>query len=127
MSNLEKLERFPQAFYWKYQTHKERWKIKFKTAWISKKQIISFSLKRKDYYPTIVRFRSSEAPAMIANGSSETIITTHMAEKYGISRRQDRWVTLSGMGLIVEDFDEINIERQQMVVTLIVNLQEAIQ
>ena len=50
-----------------------------------------------------------------------------MAEIYGISRRQAGRVTAAGMDLIVKDFDEINIERPQMVAKLIVTLEQGMQ
>lgn len=71
--------------------------------------------------------RYSKAAELLAKGHSATTVTSQVAEIYGISRRQARRVTAAGMSLIVEDFDEINIERPQMVATLIVNLQEGMQ
>ncbi len=50
-----------------------------------------------------------------------------MAEIYGISRRQARRITAKAMDLIVKDFDEINIERPQMVAKLIVTLEQGMQ
>ena len=50
-----------------------------------------------------------------------------MAEIYGISRRQARRVTSAGIDLIVQDFEEINLERPQMVAKLIVTLEESMQ
>lgn len=38
---------------------------------------------------------------------------------------QPRRIAADGMGLIMEDFDEIKIERSQIEVTLIVNLQDS--
>ena len=71
--------------------------------------------------------RSSEAAAMMAKGSSCTVITTHMAEKYKLSRRQARRITARGMDVIVQDFEEINIERPFMVAKLVTNLEEGMQ
>ena len=50
-----------------------------------------------------------------------------MAEKYGLSRRQARRITAKAMDLIVQDFEEINIERPQMVAKLLVNLETVMQ
>ena len=50
-----------------------------------------------------------------------------MAEKYGLSRRQARQITAKAMDLIVQDFEEIDIERPQMVAKLLVNLEEGMQ
>jgi len=71
--------------------------------------------------------RTSKAAELLAIGHSATVVTTQVAEIYGISRRQARRVTAAGMGLIVKDFDEINIERPQMVAKLIVTLEQGMQ
>jgi len=46
-----------------------------------------------------------------------------VTEEYKLSRRQARSITAKAMGLIVQDFEEINIERLQMVAKLLVNLE----
>ena len=66
--------------------------------------------------------RAGHAAELLAKGHSTTAVTSQMAEIYGISRRQARRVASAGMDLIVKDFDEINIERPQMVAKLLVNL-----
>ena len=71
--------------------------------------------------------RTSKAAELLAIGHSATVVTTQVAEIYGISRRQARRVTAAGMSLIVKDFDEINIERPQMVAKLIVTLEQGMQ
>ena len=50
-----------------------------------------------------------------------------MAEEYELSRRQARRITAKAMDLIVQDFEEINIERPQMVAKLIVTLEQGMQ
>ena len=50
-----------------------------------------------------------------------------MDKIYGLSRRQSRRICAAGIDLIVKDFDEINIERLQMVAKLLVNLEEGMQ
>ena len=50
-----------------------------------------------------------------------------MAEIYDLSRRQERRITAAGIDFIVEDFEEINIERPQMVAKLLVNLEQGMQ
>ena len=37
-----------------------------------------------------MELRTGEAASMLAQGHSCTVTTTEMAEKYGLSRRQDR-------------------------------------
>ena len=71
--------------------------------------------------------RTSKAAELLAKGHSATTVTSQVAEIYGISRRQARRVTSAGMGLIVKDFDEINIERPQIVAKLIVTLEQGMQ
>ena len=50
-----------------------------------------------------------------------------MAEEYELSRRQTRRITAKAMDLIVQAFEEINIERPQMVAKLIVTLEQGMQ
>ena len=64
---------------------------------------------------------------MVTKGHSCTVTTTEMAEKYGLSRRQARRITAKAMDLIIQDFEEINIERPQMVAKLLVNLEQGMQ
>ena len=71
--------------------------------------------------------RAGHAAELLAKGHSATTVTSEVAEIYGISRRQARRVTAAGMDLIVKDFDEINIERPQMVAKLLVNLEKGMQ
>ena len=71
--------------------------------------------------------RTSKAAELLAKGHSATTVTSEVAEIYGISKRQARRVTAAGMDMIVQDFDEINIERPQMVAKLLVNLEQGMQ
>jgi len=71
--------------------------------------------------------RTSKAAELLAKGHSATTVTSQVAEIYGISRRQARRVASAGMDLIVKDFDEIDIQRPQMVAKLLVNLEEGMQ
>ena len=71
--------------------------------------------------------RTSKAAELLAIGHSATVVTTQGAEKHGLCRRQARRISAAGMGLIVKDFDEINIERPQMVAKLIVTLEQGMQ
>ena len=47
-----------------------------------------------------------------------------MTKEYELSRRQARRITAKAMDLIVQDFEEINVERPQMVAKLFVNLEQ---
>ena len=71
--------------------------------------------------------RTSKAAELLAIGHSATVVTTQVAEIYGLSRRQARRICAAGISLIVKDFDEINIERPQMVAKLIVTLEQGMQ
>ena len=75
----------------------------------------------------MMELRTGEAASMLAQGHNCTVTTTEMAEKYGLSRRQARRITAKAMDLIVQDFEEINIERPQMVEKLVVNLEQGMQ
>ena len=74
-----------------------------------------------------MELRAGFAADLLAQGHSCTVVTTQLAEIYGLSRRQARRICAAGMGLIVKDFDEINIERPQMVAKLIVTLEQGMQ
>ena len=50
-----------------------------------------------------------------------------MAEKYGLTRQQERRIRAKAVDLIVQEFEEINIERPQMVAKLLVNLEQGMQ
>ena len=64
---------------------------------------------------------------LLARGHSCKVVTTRVTEEYELSRRQARRITAKAMDLIVQDFEEINIERPQMVAKLLVNLEQAMQ
>ena len=71
----------------------------------------------------MVRFRSSISLFF----SATAVVTTRVTEEYALSRRQARRITSKAMDLIVQDFEEINIERPQMVAKLLVNLEQGMQ
>ena len=75
----------------------------------------------------MMELRTGEAASMLAQGHSCTVTTTEMADKYGLSRRQARRITAKAMDLIVQDFEELNIEWPQMVAKLLVNLEQGMQ
>ena len=71
--------------------------------------------------------RTGFAADLLAQGHSCTVVTTRVTEEYKLSRRQARKITAKAMDLIVQDFEEINIERPQMVAKLIVTLEQGMQ
>ena len=50
-----------------------------------------------------------------------------MTEEYGLSRRQARRIIAKTIDLIFQNFEEINVERPQMVAKLLVNLEQSMQ
>ena len=50
-----------------------------------------------------------------------------VTEEYQLSRRQARRITAKTMDLFVQDFEEINIDRPQMVAKPLVNLEQGMQ
>ena len=74
-----------------------------------------------------MELRAGFAAYLLAQGDSCTVVTTRVTEEYQLSRRQARGITAKAMDLIVKDFEEINIERPQMVAKLVVNLEQGMQ
>jgi len=50
-----------------------------------------------------------------------------VTEEYGLSRRQARRIIAKTIDLIFQNFEEINVERPQMVAKLLVNLEQSMQ
>ncbi len=71
--------------------------------------------------------RIGEAAQMLAQGHSSSVITSHVAETYSLSRRQARRITASAYELLVQDLEETDLSRPMMVAQLIANLQSGIQ
>ena len=74
-----------------------------------------------------MELRAEFAADLLAQGHSCTLVTTRMTEEYALSRRPARRMTAKAMDLIVQDFEEINIERQQMVAKVLVHLEQGMQ
>ena len=73
-----------------------------------------------------MELREGFAADLLDQGHSFTAVTTEWPEEYELSRRPARRITAKAMDLIVQDFEEINIERPQMVAKLLVNLEQGI-
>ena len=71
--------------------------------------------------------RIEKAASMLAQGHSGTSVVTLMTEEEGISRRQSQRIVSKGYALIVDDLEEINLDRKEMMSQLIVNLQTGIE
>ena len=74
-----------------------------------------------------MELRAGFAADLLAQGHICTVVTTRVTEEYDLSRRQARRITAKAMDLIVQVFEEINIERPQMVAKLLVNLEQSMQ
>jgi glycerol dehydrogenase-like iron-containing ADH family enzyme len=74
-----------------------------------------------------MELRAGFAADLLAKGHSCTVVTTQVTEEYKLSKRQARRITAMAIDLIVQDFEEINIERPQMVAKLIVTLEQGMQ
>ena len=67
------------------------------------------------------------AAGMLAKGHSGTSVVTFMSEEEGISRRQSQRIISKAYQQLVNDLEEIGLDRKEMVSQLIVNLQSGIQ
>jgi len=74
-----------------------------------------------------MELRLGFAADLLAQGHNCTVVTTLVTEEYALRRSQARRITSKAMDLIVQDFEEINIERPQMVAKLLVNLEQGVQ
>ena len=63
----------------------------------------------------------------LAKGHSCRVVTTRVTEEYALRRRQARRITAKLMNLIVQNIEEIHIERPQMVGKLLVNFEQGMQ
>ena len=74
-----------------------------------------------------MELRAGFAGDLLAQGHSCTVATTRVTYEYESSRKQARRITAKAMDLIVQDFEEINVERPQMVAKLLVDLEQGMQ
>ena len=74
-----------------------------------------------------LELRIGEAASMLAHGNGATVVTTHVAETYRLSRRQSRRITAAAYKLLEEDLNEMDLSRPQLTSQLVANLQSAIQ
>ena len=74
-----------------------------------------------------MELRAGFAADLLAQGHICTVVTTRLTEECGLPIRQTRRITSKEMDLIVQDFEEINIERPQMLAKLLVNLEQGMQ
>jgi hypothetical protein len=74
-----------------------------------------------------LELRIGEAASMLAKGNGATVVTSHVAETYRLSRRQARRITAAAYKLLVQDLEDADLSRAQMTAQLVANLQSAIQ
>ena len=74
-----------------------------------------------------MELRAGFADDLLAQGHSCTVVTSRVAEEYALSRSQARRITANTIDFIVQDFEEINIKRPQMVAKLIETLEQGMQ
>ena len=74
-----------------------------------------------------LELRIGEAATMLAKGNGATVVTSHVAETYRLSRRQSRRITAAAYKLLEEDLNEMDLSRPQLTSQLVANLQSAIQ
>ena len=74
-----------------------------------------------------LELRIGEAATMLAKGNGATVVTSHVAETYRLSRRQARRITSAAYESLVQDLEDVDLSRPQMTAQLVANLQSAIQ
>ena len=74
-----------------------------------------------------LELRIGEAASMLAQGNGASVVTSHVAETYRLSRRQSRRITAAAYKLLVQDLEDVDLSRPQMTAQLVANLQSAIQ
>ena len=74
-----------------------------------------------------LELRIGEAASMLSQGSGATVVTSHVAETYRLSRMQARRITAAAYELLVKDLENMDLSRSQMTAQLVANLQSAIQ
>ena len=69
--------------------------------------------------------RVSEAAELVLQGKAYSLITSHVAEKYSISRRQARRITADAYLLLKNDFEEADLNKPEMTAKLVNVLENA--
>tara|TARA_R100000781_G_scaffold46983_1_gene31608 strand:+ start:2159 stop:2542 length:384 start_codon:yes stop_codon:yes gene_type:complete len=69
--------------------------------------------------------RVSEAAELVLQGQAYSLITSHVAEKYSISRRQARRITADAYLLLKNDIEEADLNKPEMTAKLVNVLENA--
>ena len=64
-------------------------------------------------------FRTREAADLVVEGQAFSLITSYMSEKYTISRRQARRITVDAYKVISSDIEESDLDRKEMTSKLV--------
>jgi hypothetical protein len=72
-----------------------------------------------------IQNRVNYAANLAAEGQSFSLITSQVAEKYSISRRQARRITASAYNLLKDDIQEGDLNRPEMTAKLLNTLESA--
>ena len=69
--------------------------------------------------------RIREAADLVIEGQAFSLITSYMTEKYTISRRQARRITVDAYKVISSDIEESDLDRKEMTSKLVCLLENA--
>ena len=69
--------------------------------------------------------RVAHAAELVAEGQAYSSITSHVAAKYGISRRRARQITSNVHILLKDDIEEGDLNRPEMIAKIICTLETA--
>ena len=78
---------------------------------------IKFMHKRASKFEKDTRIR--EAADLVIEGKAFSLITSYMSEKYTISRRQARRITVEAYKVISTDIEESDLDRKEMTSKLV--------
>ena len=84
---------------------------------------IKFMHKRASKFEKDTRIR--EAADLVIEGQAFSLITSYMSEKYTISRRQARRLTVEAYKVISTDIEESDLDRREMTSKLVCLLENA--
>ena len=69
--------------------------------------------------------RVAEAAELVLQGQAYSLITSHVAEKYSISRRQARRITADAYLLLKNDIEEADLNKPEMTAKIVNVLESA--
>ena len=72
-----------------------------------------------------MELRVAEAAELVLQGQAYSLITSHVAEKYDISRRQARRIAADAYLLLKNDFEEADVNKPEMTAKILNVLESA--